>query len=264
MFSYYDSLVSKAKKHTTIPSFCGKEYSLAWDGERYSVTLTDTNGILDQFAFSAGNETVKTSRSGNALKLACIRISKTGEVFASVHCDRGIYVPVYAEQALSGAVFEIAAAEDISTADGTVRHAAGELVHTKALVSFSNVRQKAAVTVKKQLEQNRDFSIGLGSEITGVTFGLYAAEELTVAYGLMDIISVDLEGKATCNADLPLGSHYLKELSADEHYLLSQDKYPFNFDYAGQDISLVEIAVNEGEAISNTLRNGKIINAEYT
>ena len=54
VFSYYDSIVSKVRKHTTIPSFCGKEYSLAWDGERYSVTLTDTNGILDQFAFSAG------------------------------------------------------------------------------------------------------------------------------------------------------------------------------------------------------------------
>ena len=69
VFSYYDSIVSKVRKHTTIPSFCGKEYSLAWDGERYSVTLTDTNGILDQFAFSAGNEAVKTSRSGNTLTI---------------------------------------------------------------------------------------------------------------------------------------------------------------------------------------------------
>ena len=67
VFSCYNSIVSKVKKHTTIPSFSGKEYSLAWDGERYSVTLTDTNGVLDQFAFSAGNEAVKTSRSGNTL-----------------------------------------------------------------------------------------------------------------------------------------------------------------------------------------------------
>ena len=497
VFSYYNSIVSKVKKHTTIPSFCGKEYSLAWDGERYSVTLTDTNGVLDQFAFSAGNEAVKTSRSGNALtvyadsdpgkavaitatrlnsfrkglvvwtdgtfdpdggtqdmvsfaesvsdpvsgsftvklgtgnlklyktseddniagitftitgngqtytvttdekgeitlkdltpgtytvteqshdlyepqesktvtivsgetatvnfsntlrrgslevtktsddglvegvkfrltgtaacglgieeyavtdstgkakfenipigsgyvlaevdtpsryevpdsqdvtiewntvseksvhnplKLARIRISKTGEVFSSVHCDSGIYVPVYAEQALAGAVFEIAAAEDITTADGTVRHTAGEVVDTvttdesgnavskelypgkytvleihapggtvlntepktveltenadgeitEALVGFSNIRQKIAVTVKKQLEQNKDFGIGMGAEITSVTFGLYAAEELTAADGsvipaggLMDLLPQTFNVGQIFNVALP-------------------------------------------------------------
>ena len=75
----------------------------------------------------------------------------------------------------------------------------------------------------------------------------------------MDIISVDLEGKATCTADLPLGSYYLMEQSTDEHYLLSQAKYPFSFAYAGQDIPLVEITVNEGQPITNTLRCGKVM-----
>lgn len=109
-------------------------------------------------------------------------------------------------------------------------------------------------------------AIGMGGEITSVSFGLYAAEELTAADGsfipadgLMDLLTVDMNGTATCTADLPLGSYYLMELSADEHYLLSQDKYPFCFAYAGQEIPLVEITVNEGEAITNTLRSGKIM-----
>ena len=553
VFTYYNSIVSKVKKHTTIPSFCGKDYSLAWDGERYSLKLTDANGVLDQYAFTAGNAAVKTSRSGstltvyadadpgeavtitasrlnsfrkglvvwtdgtfdpddgvqdmvsvaesvsdavsgsftvklgsgslklcktseddnvsgirftvtgngqtydvttdehgefhlkdltpgtytvteqsydlynpqetktvsivsgetatvsfsntlrrggltvtktsddglvegvkfrltgtaacgigieeyavtdangkarfenipigsgyvlaevdtpsryevplaldvtiewntvteksvhNTLKLARIRISKTGEVFASVHCDSDIYVPIYGEQALSGAVFEIAAAEDITGADGSLIHAAGDVVDTlttdangtavskelypakytvreiqapsgtvlntepktvdltannneeitETLVSFSNARQKVAVTLKKQMEQSADFGIGMDGEIAGVVFGLYAAEDLTAADGaiipadgLMDLLTVDLNGMATCAADLPLGSYYLQELATDEHYLLSQDKYPFSFTWAGQEIPLVEITVNEGQPIVNHLRLGKIM-----
>ena len=70
VFSYYNQIVSKVKQHTTLPSFCGKEYSHAWDGDRYSVTLTDSNGILDLYAFSAGIDTVKVSRSGNTVTVS--------------------------------------------------------------------------------------------------------------------------------------------------------------------------------------------------
>ena len=59
-----------------------------------------------------------------------IVISKTGEIFASVTEVNGIYQPVYTVAPLAGAVYEIYAAEDIYTLDGTLRYAKDELVET--------------------------------------------------------------------------------------------------------------------------------------
>ena len=98
-----------------------------------------------------------------------------------------------------------------------------------------------------------------------MTFGLFAAEDLTAADGsiipadgLLEILSVDENGHAVCKTDLPFGSYYLKELSTDGHYILSDEKHPIVFDYAGQDTALVEIKVNNGNPIGNDLIYGEI------
>lgn len=252
----------------------------------------------------------------NVAQKGIIKISKTGEVFSSVTESEGVYQPVYSVQGLAGAVYEITAAEDIYTLDGTLRYTAGEVVdtittdntglaeskplylgkyeireitapygmvlngetHTAELTyarqeieitetaaSFYNERQKAAVTLDKILEQNEQFGIGANGEITAVTFGLFAAEDVTAADGsvipadgLLEILSVDESGHAVCKTDLPFGSFYFKELSTDENYILSNEKYPFEFSYMGQDTAIVEIKANDGAAISNDLIYGEI------
>ncbi len=50
-----------------------------------------------------------------------ISVIKTGEVFASVKEDNGVYTPIYSEQGLKGAEIEVYAAEDIYTSDGALR-----------------------------------------------------------------------------------------------------------------------------------------------
>ena len=55
-----------------------------------------------------------------------ISVLKRGEMFSSVTETDGIYTPVYSERGLTGAEFEVSAAEDIYTADGTLRIKAGE------------------------------------------------------------------------------------------------------------------------------------------
>ncbi len=252
----------------------------------------------------------------NVAQKGIIKISKTGEVFSSVTESEGVYQPVYSVQGLAGAVYEITAAEDIYTLDGTLRYTAGEVVDTittdntglaeskplylgkyeiseitapygmalntepytaelvyggqeieitETAASFYNERQKAAVTLDKILEQNEQFGIGANGEITAVTFGLFAAEDVTAADGsvipadgLLEILSVDESGHAVCKTDLPFGSFYFKELSTDEHYILSDEKYPFEFSYMGQDTAIVEIKANDGAAISNDLIYGEI------
>ena len=105
----------------------------------------------------------------------------------------------------------------------------------------------------------------MNGEISAVTFGLYAQEDITAADGsvipadgLLEIISVNENGQAACATDLPFGSFYLKELSTDSHYLLNGEIFPFNFEYGGPSVAVVEITANDGEAITNELIRGEI------
>ena len=144
-------------------------------------------------------------------------------------------------------------------------YAGQEVEITETAADFCNKRQKAAVSLDKVLEQDERFGIGKSGELSAVTFGLFAAGELTAtdgsiipADGLLEIVSVDENGHAVCKTDLPFGSYYLKELSTDGHYILSDEKYPIVFEYVGQDTALVDIKANSGAPIENKLLYGEI------
>lgn len=94
---------------------------------------------------------------------------------------------------------------------------------------------------------------------------MFAAEELISASGtaipadgLIEIITLDENGKAAVKTDLPIGSYYVKELATDQAYILNDEKYPVVFEYAGQDTAKVEISANSGEAIENELLYGSV------
>ena len=136
---------------------------------------------------------------------------------------------------------------------------------TNTSTSFTNDRQKVEIDLTKVLEQNEKFNIGSNDEILNVSFGLYADEDLKAANGsvipkdgLLEIITCDEKGKATFTTDLPIGKYYVKEISTDNHYILSDKKYPVVFEYAGQDTASVHISVNDGEPIINDIIYGTI------
>ena len=144
-------------------------------------------------------------------------------------------------------------------------YAGQEIEVTETSASFYNDRQKVLVSLDKVMEQNEKFGIGMNGEITAVTFGLYAKEDLTAADGsiipaggLLEILSVDENGHSACKTGLPFGSYCLKEISTDSHYILSDTEYPVVFEYAGQDTALVEIRANDGAAIENNLIYGEV------
>lgn len=136
---------------------------------------------------------------------------------------------------------------------------------TNTSTSFTNDRQKAEINLTKILEQDEKFNIGSNDEILNVAFGLYADEDLKASNGtviptngLLEIITCNEKGKATFTTDLPIGSYYVKEISTDSHYILSDKKYPVVFEYAGQDFATVHISVNEDEPIENEIIYGTI------
>ena len=136
---------------------------------------------------------------------------------------------------------------------------------TNTSTSFTNDRQKVEIDLTKILEQDEKFNIGSNAEIRNVSFGLYADEDLKASNGtvipkngLIEIITCDEKGKSQFTTDIPIGSYYVKEISTDNHYILSDKKYPVVFEYVGQDTATVHISVNDGEPIKNEIIYGTI------
>lgn len=307
----------------------GQGYSIVEVQSPYGYVLDSTPVYFDVAEENSSEEsgvTVIKVEKTNMPQKGTISIEKTGEVFFGVSVSGGtdengqelpvIYQPIYETQGLPDTVYEIRAAEDVVTPDGTLRYSKGELVdtvttdetgfakskelylgkyevkevkagygmvlssevHTVELIyagqdvavtetatSFVNERQKVEVSLEKSLETNELFGIGNNGEIKNISFGLFADEELVSASGtsipkdgLLEIITLDENGRATVGTDLPLGSYYVKELATDEHYQLSGEKYPVVFEYAGQETATVVIAVNDGEPMENKLIYGSV------
>lgn len=109
------------------------DYTLKEVQAPYGYVLDDT-----PIPFSISQENSSTDTGVTVVKIKAkdmaqkgvINITKTGEIFSSVEENNGVYTPKYSIGNLKGAVFEVYAAEDITTLDGTVRYEQGTLVDT--------------------------------------------------------------------------------------------------------------------------------------
>ena len=121
----------------------GKGYSVVEVQAPYGYVLDETPVYFDVTEDNSTEESgvtvVKVDKPNMAQK-GTITVEKTGEVFFGVSVIGGadesgnelptIYQPQYEKRGLPGAVYEIIAAEDIITQDGTVRNQKGEVVDT--------------------------------------------------------------------------------------------------------------------------------------
>lgn len=84
-----------------------------------------------------------------------------------------------------------------------------------------------------------------------VLVGIYAAEDIKNVKGatiipadtLVDVVAMDINGKATLNSELPTGKFYAKELRTNENYVVSDTKYEVNAIPANNQDLVFDIAV---------------------
>ena len=111
----------------------GEGYSAVEVSAPYGYVLDSTPVYFDitpETMQEDGGITVVMVTKSDMPQKGTIDITKLGEQFSSVSYDGTFYQPVYAMANSVGAVFEITAAEDIVTPDGTLRAAAGTVVDT--------------------------------------------------------------------------------------------------------------------------------------
>lgn len=109
------------------------DYTLKEVQAPYGYVLDDTPipfSITQENSSTDTGVTVVKVKARDIAQKGVINITKTGEIFSSVEENNGVYTPKYSVGNLKGAVFEIYAAEDITTLDGTVRYEQGTLVDT--------------------------------------------------------------------------------------------------------------------------------------
>ena len=243
-----------------------------------------------------------------------ISVSKRGEIFKSVTAVDDKYTPVFEESGLSGAEFEVRAAEDIYTVDGTLRASSGDVVadlitdtngyavtgelylgkytvsEKKAPVgyvlnseeklieltctgqevavsdavnsSFINDYQGVDICLKKLMEHDEQFGIGDNDEYKNVTFGLFAAEDITAAdctvipeNGLVSTVTLGEDMTAHFEEKLPFARYYIQEIATDDSYMLNSEKYLVNSEYMGQEQTTVYIDCG---TFDNKLKRGSV------
>ena len=108
-------------------------------------------------------------------------------------------------------------------------------------VTVGDDRQKVAIQVEKQDAEN-------GATVAGAVFGIYNKADIKAdgkvivkADTLLQEMTSDNDGLATCTLDLPLGQYYVKELKAPAGFVSSDEILNLDASYQGQDVKTVKL-----------------------
>ena len=221
----------------------GKGYSLVEVQAPYGYVLNSDPVYFDVMQenseIDSGITVIEVVRSNMAQK-GTITVSKSGEVFSSVNEAGGLYQPVYAVRGLEVAVYEITAAEDIYTLDGTLRASKGEVVDTVTTGADGTVVSKELYLGKYEVKEiTAPFGMVLNEETHAVEL-VYAGQNIAVTetatsfYNERQRVEIDLIkrlmtdeaygiGKNGEIYDVAFGLYAEKELTAADGTVIPAD-----------------------------------------
>ena len=192
--AYYDSIEASVKKHTVVPSFMDRSeeaaqtVELSWDGGRYTATLTDTNGVLGEYAFSSAQSDMTFAVDGNDLTISAETASADGVTITAVRNNTRQGVLVWSD----GHYGPDGTMQDVVTFRDTVSDPMYAYLHLK--VGYGSV---------KIIKTSED------GEVSGISFTVSGN-------GTEQTVTTDAAGEMQLD-DLRPGAYTVTEQSSDRY-----------------------------------------------
>lgn len=203
-----------------------KGYKLVEVQAPYGYVLDSTPitfDITEENSTEEGSIVLTKVNKPNYAQKGKITIAKEGEVFYGVNVSGGtdedgneiptVYQPVYETAGLEGATYEIRAAEDIVTPDGTIRNKKGDLVDTVTTGKDGFVTSKALYLGKYEIkETHAPYGMVLSDEVHTVEL-TYADQTVKVTetstsfYNDRQKVNVNLEKWLETNEPFDIGTN---------------------------------------------------------
>ncbi len=192
--AYYDSIEASVKKHTVVPSFMDRSeeaaqtVELSWDGGRYTATLTDTNGVLGEYAFSSAQSDMTFAVDGNDLTISAETAPADGVTITAVRNNTRQGVVVWSD----GHYGPDGTMQDVVTFRDTVSDPMYAYLHLK--VGYGSV---------KIVKTSED------SEVSGISFTVSGN-------GTEQTVMTNADGEMQLD-DLRPGAYTVTEQSSDRY-----------------------------------------------
>lgn len=241
IMSYYSSIASSVQRHSRIPSFLSKtaagaqSASLEWNGEAYTVTLTDKNGVLSDYSFSSSDPDIKFSVKGNELTVSTTKtLNEPVTITAEKNNSRRSGVITWTD----GVYGPNGKLQD------TVTYAQAVADPIKGYLNI-----KTAYGEIHGLKKDED---GIG--LAGALIGLFRAgcTEFTTENAILTATSA--EDGSFSFVHVPYGNWIVREIEAPTGFVLSEETYPVTVDADG---AVIEVEI-ENTRICGTVQLTKI------
>ena len=205
-YDYYTKLKNNisASYYATRPSFSSKTqsgaetYELKWNegNQRYERTLTDSNGVLDNFEISLNGFNVE--KDGNRVTISTESVN-TEAVMATMNSTAGEV------ETTSSCVFWLT--EKANYQEFVSEKPSADPVHAYFKVKTENIGYGEIVKTDESS----------GVKLAGAVYGIYSDSGCT---NKVDTMTTDGNGYAK-SGSLAVGTYYVKEINAPKGYVLS-------------------------------------------
>ena len=237
---WYSEIVDAMQSAADIPSFAATSsrwcdtIELTKDASgSYSASVTDGNGVLDDFNFASNSGNgITFSQRGNTLT-----ITATAEAAKNLSTEKtcsatGSAYGIDPDEAVLCWYDSTGKYQSLASYTGTGLDPVRAYIKIKATVT----EDKGSLTINKT-------DADTGKALAGVTYRLFDSAGNKIAD-----VTTGADGKAVF-ADLPLGSYTYQEISAPDGYVVDDTKYP---------ITITTGTLNITETRTNTMAKGSI------
>ena len=237
---WYSEIVDAMQSAADIPSFAAASsrwcdtIELTKDASgNYSASVTDGNGVLDNFNFA--------SNSGNGITFSqrgsTLAITATAEAAKNLSAEKtysatGSAYGIDPDEAVLCWYDSTGKYQSLASYTGTGLDPVRAYIKIKATVT----EDKGSLTISKT-------DADTGKALLGVTYRLFDSAGNKIADA-----TTDTDGKVVF-ADLPLGSYTYQEISAPEGYVVDDTKYP---------ITITTGTLNITETRTNIMAKGSL------